>query len=122
VRVAAVTTTTVTEGPAVLIGYAWRLQIEAEAPVFAEEARYAGQIRERAGAAEVLATLTSGDHGILRISDTVLELALRPDQTAGLAPGRVVLDLVRTDLAPDLHLGFLLELPVIQPVTRGAAP
>ncbi|SFL11528.1 hypothetical protein SAMN05444421_1331 [Celeribacter marinus] len=116
------TTTTVTEGPAVLIGYAWRLQIEAEAPVFTEGASYAGQIRERPNAADVLATLTSADLGILRISDTLLELALRPDQTAGLAPGRVVLDLVRTDLAPDLHLGFLLELPVILPVTRGLAP
>ena len=116
------TTTTVTEGPAVLIGYAWRLQIEADAPVFAEGTSYAGQLRERPNAADVLATLTSVDHGILRISDTVLELALRPDQTASLAPGRVVLDLVRTDLAPDLHLGFLLELPVILPVTRGLAP
>jgi hypothetical protein len=116
------TTTTVTEGPAVLIGYAWRLQIEAEAPVFPEGASYAGQIRARAGAADVLATLTSANQGILRISDRVLELALSPDQSAGLAPGRVVLDLVRTDLTPDLHLGFLLDLPVTQPVTRGLAP
>ena len=116
------TTTTVTEGPAVLIGYAWRLQIEAEAPVFVEGALYAGQIRERPNATEVLASLTSADHGIMRVSDTVLELRLRPEQTAGLVPGRVVLDLVRTDLAPGLHLGFLLELPVILPVTRGLAP
>ena len=116
------TTTTVTEGPAVLIGYGWRLQIEAEAPVFVEGALYAGQIRERPNATDVLATLTSADHGIMRISDTVLELALRPEKTAGLAPGRVVVDLVRTDLAPNLHLGFLLELPVILPVTRGLAP
>ena len=121
-RVALMTTTTVTEGPAVLIGYGWRLQIEADAPVFAEGASYAGQIRERPNAPEVLATLTSADQGISRISDKVLELALRPDQTAGLAPGRVVLDLVRTDLAPDLHLGFLMELPVILPVTRGLVP
>ncbi len=104
--VAAMTTTTVTEGPAVLIGYAWRLQIEAEAPIFNEGALYAGQIRARPNAVEVLATLTSADHGILRINDTVLELALRPEQTAGLAPGRVVLDLVRIDVAPDLHLAF----------------
>jgi len=116
------TTTTVTEGPAVLIGYGWRLQIEAEAPVFVESAIYAGQIRERPNAAEVLATLTSADHGIMRISDSVLELALHPDQTAGLTPGRIVLDLVRTDLDPSVHLGFLLEIPVILPVTRGLAP
>jgi hypothetical protein len=35
-----------------------------------------------------------------------------------LAPGEVVLDLVRTDLTPDRHLGFLLEIPVVLPVTR----
>ena len=37
-------------------------------------------------------------------------------------PMTASLELVRTDLAPDLHLGFLLELPVILPVTRGLAP
>jgi hypothetical protein len=30
----------------------------------------------------------------------------------------VVLDLVRTDLSPDRHLGFMLEVPVALPVTR----
>ena len=116
------TTTTLSEGPAVLIGYAWRLQIEAEAPAFTQGAAYAGQVRLRPSDAAVLATLTSADGGILRISDTVLELALRADQTAALMPGRIVLDLVRTDLDPSLHLGFFLEIPVILPVTRGLAP
>ena len=91
------TIATLSEGPAILIGYAWRLQIEAEAPVFAEGA-------------------------IQHITATVLELSLTPSQTAGLSPGRVVLDLVRTDLEPDLHLGFLLEIPVMLPVTRGLSP
>ena len=111
--------TTTTEGPAVLIGYPWRLQIEAAAPVFVEGAAYGGQLRVRASDPTVLATLSSAEGGVLRVSDTVLELALRPDQTAGLAPGRVVLDLVRIDLDPDLHLGFFLEIPVMMPVTRG---
>jgi hypothetical protein len=31
----------------------------------------------------------------------------------------VVVDVVRTDLDPDLHLGFALEIPVMLPVTRG---
>jgi len=114
--------TTTTEGPAVLIGYPWRLQIEAAAPVFVEGAAYGGQLRVRASDPTVLATLSSAEGGVLRVSDTVLELALRPDQTAGLAPGRVVLDLVRIDLDPDLHLGFFLEIPVMLPVTRGLAP
>jgi hypothetical protein len=29
------------------------------------------------------------------------------------------MDMVRTDLQPDRHLNFTLELPVVWPVTRG---
>jgi len=114
--------TTMTEGPAILIGYLWRLQIEAAAPVFVEGAAYAGQLRLRASDPTVLATISSAESGVMWVSDTVLELALRPDQTVALAPGRVVLDLVRVDVDPDLHLGFFLEIPVVLPVTRGLAP
>jgi hypothetical protein len=114
--------TTMTEGPAVMIGYPWRLQIEAAAPVFVEGAAYAGQLRVRPSNPTVLATISSAEGGVTWVSDTVLELALRPDQTLGLAPGRVVLDLVRVDVDPDLHLGFFLEIPVMLPVTRGLVP
>ena len=110
------------EGPAILIGYAWRLQLEAAVPIFVEGADYAGQLRARASDAEVLTTITSATGGILRVTDTVLELALTREQTVGLQPGRVVLDLIHVDLDPDLHLGFFLEIPVMLPVTRGLAP
>ncbi len=113
------TITTIAEGPAILIGYAWRLQIEAETPVFALDASYAGQLRAKVSDPSYLADITSGTGGIIRVNDTVLELALTPDQTALLSPGRIVLDLVRTDLTPDRHLGFMLEIPVVLPVTRG---
>lgn len=113
--------TTMTEGPAVMIGYPWRLQIEAAAPVFVEGAAYAGQLRLRASDPTVLALISTAEGGVLRVNDTILELGLRADQTAGLAPGRVVLDLVRVDIDPDLHLGFFLEIPVALPVTRGLA-
>jgi hypothetical protein len=116
------TLATLSEGPAILIGYAWRLQIEAEAPVFAEGASYAGHLRLKPSDPTLLAELSSADGGIEHITDTVLELSLTPTQTAALTPGRVVLDLVRTDLEPDLHLGFLLEIPVMMPVTRGLSP
>ncbi len=116
------TTPQLMEGPVILIGYAWRLQLEAEAPVFVEGACYAGQVRLKASDPNIMAELSSATGGIVRITDTVLELALTPSQTAGLTPGRVVLDLVRTDLEPDLHLGFLLEIPVMLPVTRGLNP
>ena len=116
------TVATFSEGPAILIGYTWRLQIEAEAPVFAEGASYAGHLRLKPSDPTLLAELSSADGGIEHITDRVLELSLTPSQTAVLSPGRVVLDLVRTDLNPDLHLGFLLEIPVMLPVTRGLSP
>ena len=116
------TITTLSEGPAILIGYAWRLQIEAEAPVFAEDARYAGHLRLKPSDPALLAELSSADGGIQHIAETVLELSLTASQTASLSPGRIVMDLVRTDLEPDLHLGFLLEIPVMLPVTRGLSP
>lgn len=112
-------TTTLSEGPIILIGYAWRLQIEAEAPIFAEGASYASHLRLKPSDPTLLAELSSADGGVQHITETVLELYLSPLQTASLSPGRVVLDLVRTDLEPDLHLGFLLEIPVMLPVTRG---
>ena len=116
------TVATLSEGPAILIGYAWRLQIEAEAPVFAEAASYAGHLRLKPSDPTLLAELSSADGGIEHVKETVLELSLTSSQTASLTPGRVVLDLVRTDLEPDLHLGFLIEIPVILPVTRGLSP
>ena len=116
------TVATLSEGPAILIGYAWRLQIEAEAPVFAEGASYTGHLRLKPSDPTLLAELSSADGGIQHITATVLELSLTPSQTTVLTPGRVVLDLVRTDLEPDLHLGFLLEIPVMLPVTRGLSP
>lgn len=116
------TVATLSEGPAILIGYAWRLQIEAEAPVFAEGASYTGHLRLKPSDPTLLAELSSADGGIQHITATVLELSLSPSQTASLTPGRLVLDLVRTDLEPDLHLGFLLEIPVMLPVTRGLSP
>ena len=116
------TIATLSEGPAILIGYAWRLQIEAEAPVFFEGASYAGHLRLKPSDPTLLAELSSADGGIQHITATVLELSLTPSQTAVLSPGGVMLDWVRTDLNPDLHLGFLLEIPVMLPVTRGLSP
>ena len=116
------TLATLSEGPAILVGYAWRLQIEAEAPVFVEGASYAGHLRLKPSDPTLLAELSSADGGIEHVTETVLELSLTPFQTSALTPGRVVLDLVRTDLEPDLHLGFLLEIPVMLPVTRGLNP
>jgi len=108
----------VVDGPAIIIGYEYRLQIEAESDLFPVEATFAGQLRTKLTAAAVVATLTSANGTLQRRSDQVLEIVVPPAATAALGPGTAVLDLVRTDLTPPRHLAFMLEIPVIQPVTR----
>lgn len=111
-------TLSVQEGPVILVGYEYRLQIEAEAILFPEGADFAGQLRATITSASVLAELSSSAGSILRLDDRTIEIVLAPALTAGLSPGGIVLDLVRTDLTSDRHLGFLLEIPVALPVTR----
>ena len=115
---AAMTGVHVQEGLVILIGYEYRLQLEAEANLFPNGASFAGQVRSAITAATVVAELSSAAGSVLRVDDRTLEIVLAPAVTAGLAPGGIVLDLVRTDLEPDRHLGFVLEIPVALPVTR----
>jgi hypothetical protein len=115
-------TLTVQEGPVILIGYEYRLQLEAEADLFPEDASFVGQVRSAITAATVMAELSSAAGSVLRVDNHTLEIVLAPAVTANLAPGMVVLDLVRTDLNPDRHLGFVLEVPVALPVTRLSVP
>ncbi|MBN9022534.1 MAG: hypothetical protein J0H08_10680 [Rhizobiales bacterium] len=110
---------TIVDGPAIVAGYPYRLQLEADAALFPEEAVFVAEIRAKVSAASVIATLTTANGGILRVSNTVLELAVAPEATASLGAGSVVLDVVRTDLIPPRHLAFFLEIPVVLPVTRG---
>ena len=112
-------TTVLTEGPAILIGYEYRLQLEGEGVLFPNEARFAGQVRGKVNAETVLATLTSEGGAILRRGDNKLELNIPETVTAALTPGSILLDLVRTDLVPPQHLKVFLEIPVLLPVTRG---
>jgi len=112
-------TVSVSDGPAIIIGYEYRLQIEAEADLLPVGVQLTGQLRSKVSAAPVLATLSTGNGGIRRLSVRKLELVIPPEATAALLPGSAVLDLVRTDLTPPRHLAFLLEIPVVRPVTRG---
>jgi hypothetical protein len=107
------------EGPVILIGYEYRLQLEAEADLFPQAAAFAGQVRRAVTEGTVLTTLTSANTGVRRLDTRRLELVLSPEVTATFSPGSVVIDLVRTDLDPDRHLGILLDIPVALPVTRG---
>ena len=109
----------VSEGPAIVAGYEYKLQLEAESPIFPEGCSLTAHVRGRVSDNNVIATLTTANGGLARISDTVVEITIPPAATASLPPGSIVMDVVRTDLEPDRHLNFTLELPVVRPVTRG---
>jgi hypothetical protein len=111
--------TTVSDGPAIVAGYEYRLQLEADGPVFPEGCTLAAQVRAKVSDSAVIATLTTGNGGLSRISDTVVEITIPAAATASLPPGSVVMDMVRTDHDPERHLNFTLEIPVIRPITRG---
>lgn len=111
--------TLVQEGPVILIGYEYRLRLAADVAAFPEDARFLGQMRASLAATEVLATVSSDAGTLVRIDDMTLDIVIPPIVTSALTPGSVVLDLVRTDLDPDRHLGVLFEIPVVLPVTRG---
>lgn len=108
----------IADGPAIVAGYAYRLRIEADGPLFPEGAAFTAQVRSKVSASAVIATLTTANGGILRMSDTVVELVIAPEATSGLGAGSVVVDVVRTDVVPPRHLSFFLEIPVVLPVTR----
>jgi len=112
---------TIIDGPAIIAGYAYRLQIEADGPLFPEGAVFAAQVRSKLSATSVIATLTTTNGGILRVSDAVLEMVIASEATVGLGAGSVVVDVIRTDLIPPRHLSFFLEIPVVLPVTRSLA-
>ena len=109
----------VSDGPAIVAGYEYKLQLEADSPVFPEGCSLTAHVRARVSDSAVIATLTTANSGLVRISDTVVEITIPPAATASLPPGSVVMDMVRTDLEPDRHLSFTLEIPVVRPVTRG---
>lgn len=109
----------VSEGPAIVAGYEYKLQIEADSPIFPAGCTLAAQVRSKVSDSSVIATLSTANGGLVRITDTIVEIIIPPTATASLAAGSVFLDMVRTDLSPDRHLNFNLEIPVIRPVTRG---
>lgn len=109
----------IVEGPAILIGYAYRLDLEAEAPLFPDTAEIIAHVRLKTSATDILAALTTANGTLMRQSDCLLSLTIPAQDTANFEPGSVVLDVVRVDVRPTLPLGFLLEIPVMLSVTRG---
>ena len=110
---------TVSEGPAVVIGYQYKLQVATDLALFPSGSAITAHVRAKVSDTAILATLTTANGGLVRVSDTLIEIVIAAAQTAAIKAGTVHMDMVRTDLTPDLHLGFNLEIPVVMPVTRG---
>jgi hypothetical protein len=100
------------------IGYAWGITLFVSGATFPADAAFRAHVRTEREASEVLAELTTAAGGITRLDATRLSLAIPAAATATFPAGTVVLDVVRTDLDPDQHLGFEITIPVDQAVTR----
>lgn len=110
---------TVSDGPAVIVGYEYKLQVETDLAVFPVGAAFTAHVRAKVSDTAILATLTTANGGLVRVADNLVEVVIPASQTTNFKPGTVHMDIVRTDLTPDHHLGFTMEIPVVLPVTRG---
>lgn len=109
----------VQEGPLVAQGYPYTLRIESEKPMFSASHAYKAHVRAKPASTILLAEVTSGS-GIAFVSDRALDITIAGNATASFPLGEVWIDIVRTDVTPNLYMGFQFSVPVIQPVTRSA--
>lgn len=112
-------------GPAIEIGYPWQIRLSVRArnggtapAVFPVGCSLQAHVRAERDSDVLLADLTTGNGGIIWVSETEIDLVLTDVQTADMPAGSVVMDFVRTDLAPHEHLRITLGVPVETPITR----
>lgn len=108
------------QGKAIQTGCEWRLKIKIVSSAlepFPTSARFTAQVRDTAEG-PIKATLSSATNTITRVDGNTLELLLNGTITAGWKEGKVLMDVIRTDLPQKIHLGFDLEIPVKRSITR----
>lgn len=109
----------VQEGPLVAQGYPYTLRIESEKSMFSSSHTYKAHVRAKPASNTLLAEVTSGS-GISVVNDKALDITIPANATASFPLGEVWIDMVRTDVTPNLYMGFQFSVPVILPVTRSA--
>lgn len=99
-------------------GFPWdmTLRLLATPVLFPEGVKLRAQIRTAVGA-PILATLTTEAGTLARVDDERVAIALDPAITTRLKAGTIVLELIRTDVTPAVHLGVRLTIQVKTPVT-----
>ncbi len=108
------------QGKVIQTGCEWRLKIKIQSTAlepFPEGAKFTAQVRADAESA-VLATLTSENGHIVRVDSSSLEIFMPGAMSATWSSGFVMLDIIRTDLPENIHLGFDLTIPVKRSITR----
>lgn len=105
-------------GPIIYRGYVYRVRL---ALAVDEGATFTGHVRSAEDSDTILATLTTADGEITRVDAEHVDIEIPAAETAAMAEGSVVFDMVRTDTTPDTHMGFRLTIPVDDPITRGLA-
>lgn len=108
------------KGKAIQTGCEWRLKITIQSSAlapFPSTAKFTAQVRTDPDG-PVLATLTTAGGHITRVDTTSIEILLPGAMSANWSAGKVMMDVIRTDLTEKIHLGFDLEIPVKRSITR----
>lgn len=107
------------QAPVIQAGYEWSIRLDLEGYEFPEEATFVAQVRRAPNVDDVLVELTTANLKIKRINSTTLDIFIRAEDSLEWPERKVYLDVVRTDLNIQDHLGFMLVIPVRVPITRG---
>jgi len=108
------------QGRAIQTGCEWRLKIKVTSSAldpFPVTAKFVAQVRDDPDS-PVKTTISTDLGTIIRSDENTIELHLKGEDTEAWAAGTVVMDVIRTDLAEHVHLGFDLEIPVKRTITR----
>lgn len=99
-------------------GYSWSLRIEFSSISFPAEATFTSQVRRSIDSEDVLYEMTTANGGVVLVDANHLDLTIPGSASAGWPKRTAYIDVVRTD-GTKQHLGFMLAVPVVLPVTRG---
>jgi hypothetical protein len=103
------------------LGYDSAFELEFPGAAFPPGATFRAQIRPNASSAQLLGELATATGTIERIDGEIIRFNVPGTMSKDWTVTRVVLDAVRTDLVPPMHLNVQVEATFDVPATRPAA-